>query len=87
MVLKNRICIVTGGSSGIGRGIALEFAREGARIAIVDRQETPLRGKYHETDTTTPNRHGNRETRRRRTLPPSRCRRRSAGRTRHPANR
>ena len=54
MVLKDRNCIVTGGSSGIGRGIALEFAREGARIAVVDRQETPLRGKYHETDTTTP---------------------------------
>ena len=54
MVLTDRICIVTGGSSGIGRGIALEFAREGARVAVVDRQETPLRGKYHETDTTTP---------------------------------
>ena len=46
--------IITGGSSGIGRGIALEFAREGARIVVVDKQETPLRGKYHETDTTTP---------------------------------
>ena len=54
MVLKDRIAIITGGSSGIGRGIALEFAREGARIAIADKQETPLRGKYHETDTTTP---------------------------------
>ena len=54
MLLKDRICIVTGGSSGIGRGIALEFAREGARVAVVDRRETPLRGKYHETDTTTP---------------------------------
>lgn len=54
MVLKNRICIVTGGSSGIGRGIALEFAREGARVAVVDKQEAPLRGKYHETDVTTP---------------------------------
>lgn len=54
MVLKNRICIVTGGSSGIGRGIALEFAREGARVVVVDRQETPLQGKYHETDTISP---------------------------------
>ena len=54
MLLKDRIAIITGGSSGIGRGIALECAREGARVAVVDIQETPLRGKYHETDTTTP---------------------------------
>ena len=54
MVLKDRICIVTGGSSGIGRGIALEFAREGARVAVLDKQEAPVRGKYHETDVTTP---------------------------------
>ncbi|MCY4401898.1 MAG: glucose 1-dehydrogenase [Candidatus Poribacteria bacterium] len=52
MLLKNRICIVTGGSSGIGRGIALEFAREGAYIAVADTQETPLQGKYHEKDVT-----------------------------------
>lgn len=54
MVLKDRICIITGGSSGIGRGIALEYAREGARIVIADKREVPFRGKYHETDTTTP---------------------------------
>ena len=48
MLLKDRISIVTGGSSGIGRGIALEFAREGARIVIADTQESPLQGKYHE---------------------------------------
>ena len=54
MLLKDRICIITGGSSGIGRGIALEFAREGAHIVIADKQETPLRGKYHETRVTTP---------------------------------
>ena len=54
MRLKDRISIVTGGSSGVGRGIALEFAREGARVVIADKQEAPLRGKYHETDVTTP---------------------------------
>ena len=54
MLLKDRISIVTGGSSGIGRGIALEFAREGARMVIADIQESPLQGKYHEIDVTTP---------------------------------
>lgn len=53
MILKDRISIITGGSSGIGRGIALEFAREGARITIADKQEKPLQGKYHEQDVTT----------------------------------
>ncbi len=53
MLLKNRISIVTGGSSGIGRGIALEFAREGASVVIADKQESPLQGKYHEKDVTT----------------------------------
>src|SRR4030095_5343808 len=36
MKLRNKTCIVTGAASGIGREIALRFAREGARVAIAD---------------------------------------------------
>jgi len=34
--------LVTGASSGIGRGLALRFAREGARVALVARREVEL---------------------------------------------
>ena len=37
--LKGKITLITGGDSGIGRSVAVHFAREGARIAIVYLEE------------------------------------------------
>lgn len=39
MRFKNKVCIVTGGSSGIGKATSLQFAREGAKVAILSRTE------------------------------------------------
>jgi NAD(P)-dependent dehydrogenase (short-subunit alcohol dehydrogenase family) len=37
MELRNRVCVVTGGASGIGRAGAIRFAAEGAKVAVADR--------------------------------------------------
>ncbi|HVC33393.1 MAG TPA: glucose 1-dehydrogenase [Chloroflexota bacterium] len=37
--LKDRVAIVTGGASGIGRATAMLFAREGARVVVCDLQD------------------------------------------------
>src|SRR5499427_5990813 len=37
MRLKDKVCLITGGGSGIGRASALLFADEGARLVIADK--------------------------------------------------
>jgi 3-oxoacyl-[acyl-carrier protein] reductase len=46
--LRDKRCIVTGGSRGIGRAIALGLADEGANVAICARTESALRATESE---------------------------------------
>lgn len=39
MRMENKVCVITGSSRGIGRAMALGFAREGANIVIAARTE------------------------------------------------
>ncbi len=39
MRLENKVAIITGGAGGIGRGIAMKYVKEGAKVIIIDLDE------------------------------------------------
>lgn len=42
MRLQEKVAIITGGGTGIGRGIALGFSKEGAKVVVCGRRIEPL---------------------------------------------
>jgi NADP-dependent 3-hydroxy acid dehydrogenase YdfG len=49
--LKDKVAIITGASSGIGRAIALLFASSGASVVVSARREAQLEALVREIET------------------------------------
>src|SRR5258708_12501997 len=47
-LLKDRAIFLTGGGSGLGRSMAIHFAKLGARLFVVGRREEPLKSTCDE---------------------------------------
>ena len=43
MNVKDKVCVVTGGASGIGLGLCTRFAKEGAHVVLSDLRPGGLR--------------------------------------------
>jgi 3-hydroxybutyrate dehydrogenase len=54
MIMKDKVCIVTGAASGIGKAIAERYAREGAKVAIADLNMDAATATAAEIDAGTP---------------------------------
>jgi len=49
-MLEDKVVLVTGASQGLGRALALAFAREGASLVVNSRSEGPLRSVVEEIE-------------------------------------
>jgi short-subunit dehydrogenase len=47
---KNKVIVITGASAGLGRVIAWEFAKQGAKVVLVAREPIQLEGTYKEVE-------------------------------------
>lgn len=48
--LEGKVVVITGGGTGIGRGLAIEFLKEGAHVCILGRRMDPLKTLHDERE-------------------------------------